>query len=329
MISPPVTKLFWGSLALVLLLGAISCQRATPAPEIQKSLTPTLTPSSTLTPTVTQTTTPANTITPLPSLTATITPTPFRNLSQTPLPSQVPLKPALLFSYEDVNGRTINWSYIHVTQIGRNDFDEVNDLWAFMAFQLLDRAVHQRNFQFLGETITVYYLNVVHQFNGVLLPMQLVLGGTAGENVSIDTIPAGGTAYIQVRVHDSSETFDPNSTHRDAKRAVELHDSAYPLLLLKDFQELLPTLSNELILLANHPILFPRNDWSQIKLDMQRVNYLTARYQPFFKLDAYDRLVDQSDFAYLLRDHILEQQDMPEGYYAFSSQTLILIQEEE
>ena len=326
---PHITKLFWGCLASALLLGAMGCQRAAPSPEMQESLTPTLTPSSTPTPTITQTTTPAYTITPFPSLTATITPTPYRILSQTPLPSQVPLQPASLFPYEDVNGRTIDWSYIYITQIGRNDFDEVNDLWAFMAFQLLDRAIHQRHYQFLGEIMTVYYLNVAHEFNGELLPMQLVLGGSAGENVPIDAIPAGGTSYIQVQVRDSLETFDPRGTHRDANRAFEFRESAYPLLFLKDLQELLPTLSTELILLANHPILFPRNDWPQIKLDMRRVNYLAARYQPFFELDAYDRLVDQSSFAYLLRDHILEQQDMPEGFYAFSSQTLILIQGEE
>ena len=209
--------------------------------------------------------------------------------------------------------------------MGFNRLNEVNDLWAFLAFQLLDRAIHQRNFNFLGETITVYYLNVAHEFNGEMLPMQLVLGGTPGTNIKIKDIPAGGTAYIQVKRQDADAGFDPYIAHRDANRDYGLPDSDYPLWFLKDLQALLPTLPDEIILLADHPILFPPDDWPQIKLDMRRVSYLAARYQPFFEIDAYDRLADQSDFAYALRDHILDDKTMPPGLYAYSSHTLIII----
>jgi len=283
----------------------------------------------TYTPTITLTTTPANTITPLPSKTPTMTPTPFRRLSPTSTPSEVPPRPAVLFPYKDISGRTVDWSYIHITQIGTNRLEEVNDLWAFMAFQLLDRGIHQRIFYFLGEPITVYYLNVAHAFDVEMFPMQLVLGGTPGENVPIHIIPAGGTAYIQVQVRDSAQGFDPYIIHRDANRDYALRVTDYPYTFLKDLADLLPTLPEEVILLADHPILFPRDDWVQIKLDMSRVSYLAARYQPFFEIDDYDRLVDQSDFAYALRDYILEQEPMPLGYYAYSSQTLIIIQGEE
>ena len=158
--------------------------------------------------------------------------------------------------------------------------------------------------------------------------MQLVLGGTCGESVPIEGIPAGGTAYLQVQVRDSSEPFDPYLTHRDANREFEFMQEVYPLMYIRDFQALLPDLNDELILLADHPILFPRNDWPQVKLDMQRVNYLAARYQPFFELDPYDRLVDQSDFAYALRDYLLEETAIPDGIYAFSSKTLIIVEGE-
>ena len=197
-----------------------------------------------------------------------------------------------------------------------------------MSFQLLDRGIHQRNFEFEGEKITVYYLNVAHQFDGEPLPMQLVLGGTSGESVPIEGIPAGGTAYLQVQVRDSSEPFNPYLTHLEANRPYELREETYPLIYLRDFQALLPDLHDELILLADHPILFPRNDWPQTKLDMQRVSYLAARTQPFFNLDPYDRLVDQSDFAYALRDYLLEETPIPDGIYAFSSKTLIIIEGE-
>ena len=223
----------------------------------------------------------------------------------------------------------VDWSYIYVTKLGSNQFDVINDLWAFISFQLLDRAIHQRNFNLLGETVTVYFLNVAHDFNGEMLPMQLVIGGSPGTDVAITDIPAGGSAYLQVQVRKSSDSFDPYLIHRDANSEYGARKSSYPLMYLEEFQELLPALSDEIILLADHPILFPRNDWPQIKLDMQRVSYLAARYQPFFAFDVYDRLVDQSDFAYALKIHIINQEKIPLGIYAYSSQTLIIIQEEE
>jgi len=320
--------------AIILVFIGISSCRPAPTPT---SLTPssptasathTRTPTETRTPTPTQTTTPANTITSQPSHTPTITTTPYRTLSPTLSPTEILARPAVLFPYEDINGKRVDWSYIHVTQIGFNRLDEVNDLWAFMAFQLLDCTIYQRNFKFLGETITIYYLNVAHEFDGEMMQMQLVLGGTSGASVAIEDIPAGGTAYIQVQVRNSREDFSPYVTHRDANRAYEHREDSYPLLFLKDLQAMLPELPDEIILLADHPILIPPDNWPQIKLDMQRVSYLAARYHPFFEIDAYDRLSDQSDFAYALRDHILRGWKMPEGHYAYSSQTLIIIKNE-
>ena len=298
---------------------------ASPTPSVTIEPTTTFTPTITLTPTPTQTTTPANTITPHSSRTPTATLTPYNTLSPTATASPVPSQPAVLFPFKDINGKTVDWSYIHVTKIGTNRLDEVNDLWAFMGFQLLDRAIYHRNMNFLGETLTVYYLNVAHEFDGEMVTMQLVLGGTPGKNVAIEDIPAGGTGYVQMQVREAWESFAPYVTHRDANRAYEYSNESYPLVSLKDLRALLPTLPDEIILLADHPILFPQDDWPQIKLDMQRVSYLAARYQPFFEIDDYDRLVDQSDFAYTLRDHILNGWDMPAGFYAFSSQTLIII----
>ncbi len=113
----------------------------------------------------------------------------------------------------------------------------------------------------------------------------------------------------------------PYVTHRDANRAYEYRDESYPLYFLKELQALLPTLPDEIILLADHPILFPKDDWPQVKLDMSRVSYLAARYQPFFEIDDYDRLIDQSTFAKALTDHILNGVALPAGLYAYSSQT--------
>jgi hypothetical protein len=312
------------------MLSLAACQRPTPGtPTATQTITASPTNTSTFTPTVTLTSTLANTITPRPTNTPTVTLTPYWTLTPTPTASQVPSQPALLFPFEDISGRTVDWSYIYITRINTNQFDEVNDLWAFTSFQLLDRAIHQRNFEFQGEMITVYFLNVAHEFDGEMLPMQLVLGGSPGEDVAISDITAVGSAYLQVQVRSASESFDPYLIHRDTNTDYETRDEDYPLTYLEEFQELLPTLPDELILLADHPILFPRNDWPQVKLDMARVAYLAARYQPLFEFDVYDRLVDQSDFAYAFRDHVLDQKEMPLGIFAYSSQTLIIIQGEE
>jgi hypothetical protein len=315
---------------LLALIGLTACRGVESAePMVEDIATRSAPTTVSLSPSPSPTSTYVNTITPQPSPTPTVTLTPYPSLSPTPTATRVPSRPALLFPYEDVHGRTIDWSYTHITQIRENRFGEVNDLWAFLSFQLLDRGIHQRNFHFEEKTITVYYLNVAHQFNGQLLPMQLVLGGTLGENVPIKDIPAGGTAYLQVQVRDLWDPFDPFITHRDANRDYELRQESYPLIFLRDLQALLPSLPDQVILLANHPILFPHDDWPQIKLDMQRVNYLAARYQPFFELDPYDRLVAQSDFSYALRDYLLAGTPIPEGFYAFSSQTLIIIEGQE
>jgi hypothetical protein len=323
-------RLLLTTLFLMILWLVSGCQSGR-APEVTETPTITLTPTITNTPTSTptftptHTTTPAFTITSPPTNTPTITPTPFRTLSPTPTPSQVPPRPAVLFPYQDNLSRTIDWSYVYITQIGYNRLGEVNDLWAFMAFQLLDRGIHQRNFTFEGETITVYYLNVAHEFDGTLLPMQLVLGGTPGADVPIQTIPAGGTATIQVAIRDASTLFAPRIVHRDANSAFEIRNEDYPLYFLKDLQAMLPELPDEIILLANHPILVPRDHWPQVKLDMQRVSFLAARNQPFFELDPFDRIVDHSAFAYALRDHLLDRAEMPLGIYAYSSRNLVII----
>ena len=317
-------------LLLLIVLGTAGCgENATPlseTPTSTQTLHPTSTPTSTFTPTSTRT--PANTITPRPSNTPTTTSTAFPTLSPTPSPTSIEPNPAVLFPFTDVNGKTVDWSYYHITQLNSTSLEDVDDLWAFLAFRLLDRGIHQRIFNFSDQTITVYYLNVAHEFNQELFPMQLVLGGAYGSSVAIEDISAANSVYLQYRVLNAWETFDPFIIHRDANRTYDLREPVYPLRLLQDFQATLAMLPDEVILLADHPILFHPDDWWQIKLDMSRVSSLAARYQPFFEIGELDRLVDQSDFAYDLRNTLLTNAAMPEGLYAFSAKTLIVIQGE-
>jgi hypothetical protein len=326
----PAKRLLLTLTLCMFVLGIAGCRAdptPTPAtPTSTSTLAPTATQTPTFTPTPTRTL--AFTITPRPSNTPTITTTPFPSLSPTASPTAIEPNPAVLFPLNDINGKQVDWSYYHITQLSTDRLGEVDDLWAFLAFQLLDRGIYRRYLKFQDRDITIYYLNVAHEFNGQLFPMQLVLGGVYGSDVIIENIPAADSLYLQYQIRESEETFDPYIVHRDANRAYDARQAVYPLRLLQDFQTTLAALPDEVILLADHPILFQRDDWYQIKLDMSRVSALAARYQPFFEIADLDRLVDQSDFAYALGDHILNNAAMPEGLYAFSAKTIIIYQGE-
>ena len=286
---------------------------------------PTSTPTATLVPTLTLTPTLVPTITPTPTRTPTQTLTPYPTLTATPTATQVTPRPAILPRLVDTDGKMVDWSYAYVTNLGYAGTGEVNQLSALLAFRLLDRTIYRRNLNFMSQDVTIYYLNVVHDFNGAEIPMGLVIGGTFGRDIPLSLIPAGGSSYVQTLQLTNAEPLDPFLIHRDANLAYAKRSLVLTDLLLTDLEDLLPTLPDELIVLADHPILFPKNDWQQAKLDMTRVSALMARYYPLFELDAYDRIVGQSDFAFALRDHLLKGADMPAGIYFYASQTLVLV----
>lgn len=303
---------------LVCLIFLCACQ-----PEYEAR--PTRIPTSASTPTLTHTFTLVPTITPKASLTSTITLTPYPSLTSTRTPTPVTPWPAKHFDFQDSNGDVVNWGYFYVTGIGFNADAEVNQLSAMISFRLMDRAIHQRNMHILERDITVYYLHVSHDFKDEQIAMELVIGGTYGKDVLINLIPADGSAYLRVRSMTADEPFDPYIIHRDAYLPFEQRQEQFPDIVLTEFQALLLSLPDELIILADHPILFPRNDWQQIKVDMMRISSLAARYWSFFSLDTYDHITGQSDFASTLAQYLLSGQSMPEGTYSFASQTLIII----
>lgn len=286
---------------------------------------PTHTPTQTLTPTVTLTPTLVPTITPTPTRTPTQTLTPYPSLTPTPTATQVTPRPAELFRYLDADGRVIDWSYAYVTGIGFGEDEQVNQLSAMLAFRLMDRAVYRHSLRFNSQDVTLYFLNVVHDFNGTPIPLALVIGGTFGRDMPLELIPADGSAYLQLLQLDATDRLDPYLVHRQANLPFERRSLVLDEMLLTTFEKLLPTLPDELIILAEHPILFPRNDWPQAKLDMTRISAYTARYYPLFELDAYDRIVEQSAFAYALRDYLLKRTDLAPGIYFYPSQVLVLV----
>ena len=204
----------------------------TPSP----TATPTATPTRTLIPTVTRSTTPTPTITftPLPSP----TPTP----TETPAPEHL----AQLFPFQDNEGTLVNWGYARISYAAQNQKKSFVSLSITMAFQLVDRAIHRRTINKFGQDITVYYLNVRHEFDGSAQVMQLILGGTYGADIPLAALRADGSNYILVRKMNSKESFAPISLHQEAAEPLSTRQNAYQSIYLPDFEKQLAQLPDQL-----------------------------------------------------------------------------------
>ena len=207
------------SFFLLILLAACS-PAATRVPTVTETLT--LSPSSTITPTIPPTWTHP------PTLTSTTTLTPTSTLVPTPTETQAPIVPAQLFKFLDGSGQVIDWSYAHISSITMNEHGAVKTLSGFLAFQLLDRAIHRQTITFDSQTLTIYYLNVQHDFSGKLVPIKLILSATSGSDVPLPLIPAGGNAYVKLRILPNWDIFDAYSFHRDANKAYADRSRRYP-----------------------------------------------------------------------------------------------------
>ena len=212
------------------------------------------------TPTSTPTIPPTRTLVPTQTPTTTLTPTVTLTPTQTETPA--PLAPASLFSFHDANGRTIDWSYAHASYYVKSENGSPKVLFGFMAFQLIDRAIHHQTITYDGQTLTVYYLNVQHEFSGQMQPVKLILSAASGQDVPIALIPAGGGTYVRMRLVARWDIFDASSYHRDANKAYADRSRRYPDVLLPDLEKLLPTLPDGLITLADAPDQFlTRTRW--------------------------------------------------------------------
>ena len=189
----------------------------------------------------------------------------------------------------------------------------------------MDRAIHRTTLTIMDQDVTVYYLNVQHQFDGQPGPLRLVLGGTFGKDVPLDLIPLDGSAFIRVRVLDPDAAFDPYIFHRDALKSYATREPQYPDMPLVALERMLPGLPDELIVLADHQILFDPDNLAQVQVDMSRVAYLAARYQPFAAVDDYNRVTGPNPAAVDLREFLLHGVPIPGGIPAYSSDTLVLL----
>jgi hypothetical protein len=295
----------------------------TPTPTVTSTVTPTAT--ATITPTVTPTRTLVPTVTLRPSHTSTVTLTPLPTSTPTSTETPAPLRPAILYPRRDVNGKLLDWRYTHISEYSETEKRLPKVLWAYLGFQLMDRAIHRDTLKIMDQDVTVYYLNVQHQFDNQLALLRLVLGGAFGKDVPLNLIPLDGSAYIRVRLLEPGAAFDPYIFHRDAQKGYATHEPQYPDMPLVALERLLPGLSDELIVLADHQILFDPDRLDQVQVDMSRVAYLAARYQPFTVVDAYNRVTGPSPAAADLREFLLHEVPIPGGIPAYSSDTLVLL----
>jgi len=97
-------------------------------------------------------------------------------------------------------------------------------------------------------------------------------------------------------------------------------------VLLADLQKLLPSLPNDLIVLADAQVLFDPDTLAYtVKYDIDTVPYLAACAMPFLALDDYDRVTGPSPDATALANHLIHLDPFPAGMAYYSSDTLVLI----
>ena len=316
----------WGSLAeccLILLLAACAIGKPAPMPTATPSPTHPVIPTATTPPTETRT--PRPTVTLWPSDTPTLTETPFFTSTPTASETPAPQRLAQLFTFHDAEGTLIDWSYARLSSVKLNNSGQVKSLSAFLAFQLTDRAIHRTTIKLFGDEITYYYLNTRHQFGTELAPMALIIGATYGKNIAIQNIPAGGSSYTLVRRMGLADRFDALGIHYQVNLPISLRKDIYQDMPLLELQALLAGLPDEVIVLAEHPVLVDSDGYQQLYNDITSVAYLAARYTPFIQIDANDRIAGPTPAALALKAYLLYGTLPSAPVTAYSSDVLILL----
>ncbi len=309
----------------------------TATPTITPSLTPTatitLTPTITSTPTNTVTSTPTSTRTRLPTFTATASLTPIPSatslpsatptLTETPAPTRL----AQLFQARDAGGRVLDWGYARYTDWRLGSKGETRTLSAFLSFRLVDRAVHRETLDAHGKPVTAYYLNVTHEFAGLVQPVHLIISGEWGQDVPIGAMSSSGSFFITERVLPPGSGFNPLTIHRDITKNYPNRPLEYQGILITDFETLLASQPDNLILLADHAILPNPDNYGDLEFYFQNTPYLAARYTPLVTFDQQGKISGPSRLASELADAVLNGSPMPanETIY-YSSDVLIFLQ---
>jgi hypothetical protein len=275
--------------------------------------TPTQTPTVTPTPTATPTRTPLPTFTPRPTETLTPSKTPRPTLTPTATETPAPPRLAQLFPFKDLDGNVVDWSYARITDLLWDKDGHAVTLSAFLSVQLLDRGIHRETIQVLGKDLTVYYLNGQHEFNGQMRPLQVVIDGEWGKDVTLTNITSGGSFFIPAQALKPGEPFDSVNIHlQSVKNYPDKLETYQGGMLVSDFQALLAAQPDQLIVLVDGPVRVPPSSYTVIDYYFQQTPFMAARYWPLVAFNPLKQVVRPSDYAWALVDTIWKNQPLAE-----------------
>ena len=324
-----MNKRSWKVIAafLMLVLVALSLAGCQKPLQGRPTALPTQLPTASITPTPSQTPTPLPTVTMTPTATATPTDTPVPTATSTSTPTPIPTRLATLFPLT-AGQQTVDYGYEYITRKDTREDGSLRNLSAMVSFQLMDRGIHSETIKVLGEDVTVYYLRVRHVFDQTNLEVKLVLTGLYGQNIPIAGMPADGSSYISLRTQKSDVLFEPWKMHQDWSLPLDQRAPLFDTIRLPDFEATLRNLPDQVIVLADHPIILDPDGWTQIYIDMDRVSASAARFQPFFNFNEFDQMTWQSTQANVWMDYLVNNTDIPNNQFNrmyFAADFLVII----
>ena len=313
---------------LVLILVALNLAGCQKPLQGRPTALPTQLPTASITPTPSQTPTQLPTVTMTPTATATPTETPVPTATSTSTPTPIPTRLATLFPLSAGGQTTVDYGYHYITRKDNREDSSLRNLSAMVSFQLMDRGIHSETVKILGKDVTVYYLRVKHVFDETNLEVKLVLTGLYGQNIAIAGMPADGSSYISLRTQKSDQVFEPWKLHQDWSLPLDQRAPLFETVRLPDFETTLRNLPDQVIVLADHPIILDPNGWTQIYIDMDRVSASAARFQPFFNINEFNQMTGQSTQANVWMDYLVNNTDIPNNQYNrmyFAADFLVII----
>ncbi|HHX08995.1 MAG TPA: hypothetical protein GX730_06165 [Chloroflexi bacterium] len=313
-------------LLIILLLGSTAgCK---PRFEGRPTAFPTEAPTNTPIPSPTQTFTPVptSTLTPTPSQTPTPTlvPTPTPTYTATFIPTQLAALPTLITSNDEI----VDWSYFYLTEKENREDGSLANLSAMVAFQLVDRGIHRETIRILGEDVTIFYLRVRHDFDENLMETKLILTGFYGAGLEIRNLPADGSTYVSIHERKAADLFEPWKLHQEWTLPPDQREPLFQTLRLDELERKLRELPNQVILLADHPVILERDAWNQLYLNMDRISASAARFYPFFAFNELDQMTGQTTMAIVWQNYLVNSSDIPADLYdrmVFSADYLIFV----
>lgn len=320
-----VKSFFFLLLILLLVITASGCK---PRYEGRPTAFPTEAPTNTPIPSPTETYTPVptSTLTPTPSMTptATLVPTPTPTYTATFIPTQLAALPTLITG----NDKVVDWSYFYLTEKENREDGSLANLSAMVAFQLVDRGIHRETIRILGEDVTIFYLRVRHDFDENLMETKLILTGFYGSGLEIRNLPADGSTYVSIHERRASDLFEPWKLHQEWTLPADQREPLFLTIRLDALEKFLRELPNQVILLADHPVILERDSWNQIYLNMDRISASAARFSPFFAFNELNQMTGQTTMAIVWQNYLVNSSDIPADLYdrmVFSADYLIFV----